>query len=109
MEFVLKFDVPQVLNLVLSVVFPLVVGLVTTKVTSGALKAILLATIALGSGFISALLAAYLAGAAFDWVGALVVGVTAWLIAIGTHFGFWRPTGVTDKLQAVGAGKHVAE
>ena len=99
--FVLTLDVPQLLNLLIAVVFPVLVGLVTTKVTSSTLKATLLATISLASGLVSALLAAVLAGIPFDVVSALLTGLAAWIIAIATHLGFWKPSGVTEKVQAV--------
>jgi hypothetical protein len=100
---VLALDVPQLLNLLLSVGFPVLVGLVTKTVTSSTWKAILLATVSLASGFVSALLAAVLAGVPFDVVSALLTGLAAWLIAIATHFGFWRPTGVTAAVQSLGS------
>lgn len=100
---VLALDVPQLLNLLLSVGFPVLVGLVTKTVTSSSWKAVLLATVSLASGFVSALLAAVLAGVPFDLVSALLTGLAAWLIAIATHFGFWRPTGVTAAVQAIGS------
>lgn len=102
-EIVLALDVPQLLNLLLAVVFPVLVGLVTTKVTSSTLKAVLLATISLASGVISALLAAVLSGAPFDLVAALLTGLAAWIIAIATHLGFWKPSGVTETVQAIGS------
>ena len=101
-SFVLSLDVPQLLNLLIAVVFPVLVGLVTTRVTSSTLKAVLLATISLASGLVSALLAAVLAGIPFDIISALLTGLAAWIIAIATHFGFWRPSGVTDRVQNVG-------
>lgn len=100
--FVLTLDVPQLLNLLIAVVFPVLVGLVTTKVTSSTLKAVLLATISLASGLVSALLAAVLAGVPFDVISALLTGLAAWIIAIATHLGFWKPSGVTEKVQSVG-------
>lgn len=100
--FVLTLDVPQLLNLLIAVIFPVLVGLVTTKVTSSTLKAVLLATISLASGLVSALLAAVLAGVPFDVISAILTGLAAWIIAIATHLGFWKPSGVTEKVQAVG-------
>lgn len=105
-DLILTLDLPQLLNLLLAVVFPVFVGLVTTKVTSSPAKAILLATISLASGFVSAILAALVAGVPFDVISALLTGGAAWLIAIATHFGFWKPTGVSERVQAVGA-RHV--
>jgi len=104
MEIALQLDLPQLLNLFIAVIFPVLVGLVTTRVTSGAAKAVLLATISLASGFVSALLVAVTAGVPFDVIAALLTGLAAWLIAIATHFGFWRPTGVTERVQAIGSG-----
>lgn len=102
-EIVLALDVPQLLNLLLAVVFPVLVGLVTTKVTSSTLKAVLLASISLVSGLVSALLAAVLSGVPFDIVAALLTGFAAWIIAIATHLGFWKPSGVTERVQAIGS------
>lgn len=96
------FDLPQLLNILLSVVFPVAVGFVTTRVTHPGKKAVLLATISLASGLVSSLLAAALAGVAFNIVGALATGLAAWIIAVATHYGFWRPTGIANAVQAVG-------
>lgn len=104
-EIALTLDVPQLLNLLLAVVFPVLVGLVTTKVTSSTVKAALLATISLASGLVSGLLAAVLAGVPFDLIGALLTGGAAWVIALATHLGFWKPTGVTEVVQSVGADR----
>lgn len=98
-EIALTLDLPQLLNLIIAVVFPVLVGLVTTRVTAGWVKSVLLATISLGSGLVTALLAAVLAGVPFDVIGAFLTGLTAWIIAIATHFGFWKPTGGTDWAQ----------
>lgn len=102
-EFVLTLDVPQLLNLLLAVVFPVLVGLVTTKVTRSWVKAVLLATISLLSGLVTSLLAAVLGGVPFDVVAALLTGLSAWIIAIATHLGFWKPAGVTEKVQSIGS------
>ncbi len=103
-EVVLALDLPQLLNLLVAVVFPVLVGLVTTRVTSSTWKAVLLASISLASGFVSALLEAVLAGVPFDVFAALLTGLAAWIIAIATHFGFWRPSGVTAAVQSIGSG-----
>jgi hypothetical protein len=100
--FTIHLDLPQLLNLLIAVVFPILVGLVTKTVTSSRVKAILLATISLVSGLVSALLAADLAGVPFDVVSAALTGVAAWLIAVATHFGLWKPTGVAAAAQRFG-------
>lgn len=102
-EIVLALDVPQLLNLLLAVIFPVLVGLVTTKVTSSTLKAVLLASISLASGLVSALLTTVIAGVPFDLIAALLTGFAAWIIALATHLGFWKPTGVTEVVQSIGS------
>lgn len=102
-EIILSLDVPQLLNLLLAVVFPVAVGIVTTRVTSSMTKAVLLATISLASGLVSALLTAVLAGTPFDLIAALLTGLAAWIIAIATHLGFWKPAGVSELVLDVGA------
>ncbi|MDQ1127553.1 uncharacterized protein YacL [Microbacterium sp. SORGH_AS 505] len=99
---VVTLDLPQLLNILLAVVFPVAVGFVTTRVTRPELKAVLLATISLVSGLVSSLLAAVLASIPFDIVGALLTGLAAWIIAVATHYGFWRPTGIANAVQGVG-------
>jgi hypothetical protein len=105
-EAVVSFEpnLPMVLTLLVSIVFPLLVGVVTKKTASGRFKAVLLASISLASGLASQLLAAVTAGTTFDLFTALVTGVGAWLIAIGTYEGFWKPTGIGDAAQSVGVG-----
>ena len=102
-EIVLALDIPQLLNLLLAVGFPVLVGLVTKQVTRPGRKAVLLATISLASGLVTALLAAITAGIPFDLLAALLTGLAAWIIAIATHYGIWKPTGVTAKVQAIGS------
>lgn len=92
-----------ILNLLVAVIFPVFVGLVTKTTTNPALKATLLATISLASGVVAQWLAALSSGLPMDWFTAIVTGLGAWVIAIATHFGFWKPTGATAAVQAVGS------
>ena len=100
--FTINLDLPQVLNLLLAVVFPILVGLVTKTVTSSRVKAILLATITFAVTFVTALLSAVLAGEPLDVIGTLLTCLAAWLIAVASHFGLWKPTGVAAAAQRVG-------
>ena len=95
----------QILNLLVAVIFPVAVGLVTTKATHSGVKAALLATISFASGLASQLIANGIEG--FDWFTAVITGLGAWVVAIATHYGFWKPAGVSEAVQAVGA-KHRA-
>lgn len=100
--FVLRLDWPQLLNLLIAVIFPVLVGVVTTSNVRSTWKAILLATISLVSGLASALLTAILDGVPFDVVAAFLTGLAAWIIALATYAGFWKPTGVAAAAQRVG-------
>lgn len=97
------FQLAQVLTLLISIVFPVLVGLVTTIRTSSTVKALLLATIALASGLISQWLVALNGNYDFDLFSALITGLGAWVVAVATHFGLWKPTGVSAAVQAIGA------
>ena len=98
-------DLPLILWLLIAVILPILVGLVTTKETSPARKAIFLALLALVAGLLSELLAAIQAGVTYDLFTGLVQGLATFLIAVAVYYGLWKPTGVTSAAQAVG-GKH---
>lgn len=101
------FNLPLLLWLLVAIVLPILVGLVTTKTTSPAKRAIILAALALIAGLLSELLAAINAGVSYDLFAGLVQGIATFLVAVALYFGLWKPTGVTSAAQAVGA-KHSA-
>lgn len=86
-----------VVGLLISTVLPILVGLVTTRVTSSALKSLLLITFTAANGFLN------------EWAAAgdhynLAKGVLFWIVslvtAIAVHYGAWQPLGVASKAQA---------
>lgn len=91
------------LTLVVSVVLPVLVGLVTQVKTNPTLKAVLLVVLAAVTGFLSELLNALVTGSVYDIFTGLITFITALIIGIALHFGFWKPTGVTDAVQRVGS------
>lgn len=91
----------QTLGFVIGVVLPLLVGLVTTRVTSSGVQAILLAVLSALNGFLSELLSP-----TFDLKTALLTWLGSFLIAVGTHYGFWKPVGLSARLQDVGSKKN---
>lgn len=95
------FDIPiwQVFSLLSGVVLPLLVGLVTTRVTHPGRRAVILAALALALNLATELGAALQAGETYNLGAALLLGLGTFLIAVGTHYGFWKPTGVTTKVQ----------
>lgn len=85
------------LGLVISVVLPVLVRLVTTRVTSDGVKAVLLLALSTVNGF------------AVEYVGphhdgysvgtAAVLALVSFATGVLAHFGLWEPTGVADKAQ----------
>lgn len=95
-------DTAQFLGLLVAVVLPLLVGLVTTQQMGSGVKAVLLAFLAALTGFLTELLEAVNSGEVFSLQAALMTWLAAFLVAVGTHYGLWKPTGVTAKAQATG-------
>lgn len=103
----ITFDLPPalIIGLLVSTVLPLLVGLVTKTVTSSSLKAVILAILAATTGLLTELLASIQAGTAYDLGTGIVVALTSFLVAVGLHFGLWRPVGASAAVQAVGSPK----
>jgi peptidoglycan/LPS O-acetylase OafA/YrhL len=99
---VFTFEWHLLLTLLASVVFPLLVGLVTTRETNGDRKAVLLAALSVLAPLAAELAHALSTGTPYDLGLALFTGLGSFLIAVGLHYGLWRPTHVTEKVQAVG-------
>lgn len=98
----------QVLTLLVNVILPLLVALVTQKLTKSKYQAVLLALLASVTGFVSELIAAASHGTQFDIWTALFAAITGFVTAVAAHYGLWKPTGVSAKLQAVGARRKPA-
>lgn len=101
----IEFSLPPalIIGLVVSTILPLLVGLVTTRVTSSGVKATLLAALAAITGLGTELLASIQAGTAYDLGTGLILAVGAFLTGVGLHFGLYKPTGTSATLQAVGS------
>lgn len=95
-----SLDAAYWLGLAISVVLPVLVGLVTTRVTHAGTKAVLLLLLTAVNGFLVELSQAgdgYRVGSALTlWAVSFATGVLA-------HFGLWKPTGVAGKAQDLGA------
>jgi small basic protein len=98
----------QLVSLLVGVFLPLLVGLVTTKVTSGSKKAVLLAVLAFVAAILTELLAALQAGQVFDLAASLYAGIQTLVVAIALHYGVWKPTGASSALQSIGSPEHRA-
>lgn len=95
---------------VLPVFLPVLVGLVTTKVTAGGLKAVLLAALSIVTTVLTAALSAWSAGEAFDLIATVPASLATFTIAVATHYGLWKPTGVSETVAEIGVteGAHRA-
>lgn len=103
MDIVFTLDPAQLIQLVLTVVMPIAVGLVTTRTTSSAIKAWLLAAFTLVTSILTELYNALGTQSSFDLGVALLLAIPAFAISVSTYYGLWKPTGVGVKAQEVEA------
>lgn len=107
-DVVFQIDWPLIISTLISTILPLLVGLVTKTTTSGGLKAMLLAALAFLTAGLTELYVAITEDVTFD-IGTWLVGaIASFAVAVGSHYGFWKPTGVTGTVQSVGS-KHPPE
>ena len=85
------------IGLLISVVLPVLVGLVTTRVVHAGVKAVLLLALTSANGFLVELAAPHPSG--FDFGTAAVLTLVSFGTAVLTHFGFWKPVGVAARAQ----------
>lgn len=90
------------LGLLISVVLPVLVGLVTKRVTHSGVKAVLLLALSTLNGF---LVEFAHPGPDYDVGTAVVLSLVAFGTGVLAHFGLWKPTGVSTKAQeSLGGG-----
>lgn len=94
------FDPATVVQLLIAFILPVLVGLVTTRVTSSAVKAWLLAGLSLVTSLLVELGRALASGTTYDLGIALLAALPAFVVSVATHYGLWRATGVTDWAQS---------
>lgn len=94
------FDVElhTLLTLLAGVIFPLLVGLATTRLTDPGARAIVLAGLAVLTSLATELASALQREESYNLGGALLTALATFLISVGMHYGLWKPTGVTDKV-----------
>jgi hypothetical protein len=84
------------LGLLVSVILPVLVGLATTRVTHAGVKAVLLLAL---SG-VNGVLVEYVAGGpGYDVGTAVVLALVAFATGVLSHFGLWKPVGVSGRAQ----------
>ena len=96
---VFTLDPGLTIQLILTIIMPIVVGLITKKTTSSALKAWLLAGTTLATSVLTGLYDAIINSGVFDLGMALLLAIPAFAISVATHYGLWKPTGVSEVAQ----------
>ena len=92
-------DPALIIQLLVSTVLPLLVGLVTKTVTHGGIKAVLLAGLALVTSLLTELGASITAGTTYVLGQGLLLAIPTFLTAVGLHYGLWKPIGAATKAQ----------
>ncbi len=100
-----SLDTAYWLGLLISVVLPVLVGLVTTRVTSAGTKAVLLLALTAANGFLVELAGPH--GDDYSIGSAVILWAVSFATGVLTHFGLWKPTGVSGKAQDTGAKSSV--
>lgn len=93
----------QVLSFVVATVLPLLVGLVTTRVTSPGVRATLLLALSAVTGLLTELLEASTSSDSYDLGQGLLTALTVFVVGVAMHFGLWKPTGASSAAIAVGS------
>lgn len=84
---------------VVPVLLPVIVGLVTTRMTDSGVKAAVLAGLSVATGLLTGAVNAWTGGNAFDFGMSMADSLSAFTIAVATHYGLWKPTGVSHRAQ----------
>lgn len=85
------------LGLLVSVVLPVLVGLVTTRVTHAGIKAVLLLALSGANGFVVEWMGPHDAG--YSVQTAAVLTLVSFATAVLAHFGLLKPTGLSGFAQ----------
>jgi len=101
MDIIFTLEPSIVIQIVLAVFLPVLVGLVTTRVVASSVKAWLLAGLTLVTSVVTQLGAAVASGIPFDIGLALLAVIPAFTISVATYYGLWKPTGIGKAAQDV--------
>ena len=92
----IQLDEAYWIGLLISVVLPVLVGLVTTRVTHAGGKAVLLLALSTLNG----LLVEYAnPGPGYDLGTAVVLALVSFATGVLAHFGLWKPAGIAGRAQ----------
>jgi len=100
--FAFTLDPTTIVQITLAVFLPILVGFVTTQVTSAANKSWLLAGLTMLTSLFAELSRALSQGSTYDLGTALLAAVPAFAISVSIHYGLWKPTGAAAAVGATG-------
>jgi hypothetical protein len=104
-----SLDIITVTQFLITSILPLAVGLVTTRVTHGGVKATLLALFTLVTSLGTEAVRAWQEEQTYDLGAGLFLALPAFVTAIGLYYGLYKPTGISQKAQDVGTSKDAHE
>ncbi|MCX5202501.1 hypothetical protein OG897_13715 [Streptomyces sp. NBC_00237] len=84
------------IGLLVSVLLPVLVGLVTTRVTHAGTKAVLLLAL---SGLNGVLVELAAPGPGYDFGTSVILALVTFATGVLSHFGLWKPAGVSARAQ----------
>ena len=95
-------DPATVVQFLIAFILPVLVGLVTTRVTSPAIKAWLLAGLSVVTSLLVELGRSIATGTTYDLGVALLAALPAFVVSVASYYGLLKPTGITAAAQDVG-------
>jgi hypothetical protein len=98
----LAFSTAGVISLLVGFVLPILVGYFTKASLNPGLKAAILAATAGLSGVLTQWLDAINNNQHFAWQAAVLSAVATWITAEASYLRIWKPSGVSDVVQAAG-------
>lgn len=96
------FDTTQLLGLLLTVVLPVVVAVVTKESWASGLKSTLLAGLTALTAVLTEAVASGVNHVSFGWRPVVLQALVGWAIAVATHYGLWKPSGIAASLAKTG-------
>src|SRR6218665_2777437 len=99
----LYFDLPPTttLTLLASTIAPLIIGLITTHLSPPGIKATLIAVLTTTTALLTELTTALTTNNHYNLETTITTALTSLLIATGTQFGLWKPSGKANALQSI--------
>lgn len=93
-------DLGGLLTFVINLLLPLLVGVVTTRVTSSNVKAVLLLALSAVAMLVTSALRAVASDVPWEWIPLVMNVGIAFGFAVLAHFGLWKPSGASRAIQS---------